>query len=698
MHKIFYLFLFFTFYSCNAQQKPMKEKQYPYTNHLISETSPYLLQHAHNPVNWYPWGKEAFEKARKENKLVLVSIGYAACHWCHVMENESFEDTSVARLMNDNFISIKVDREQRPDVDHQYMDAVQLLTGRGGWPLNCFALPDGRPVWGGTYFNRKHWISVLTQMSHLYQTEPQKLVQQAEQIAQGIRKNNLMQVSSENTVFKKTDMEKALVSWHQYFDREWGGNTGAPKFPMPSTYRFLLNEYYHTDNKSLLQYVTLSLDKMALGGIYDQLGGGFARYSTDSQWKVPHFEKMLYDNAQLLQLYSEAYKLTHKPLYKQVVYQTVDFLQRELLSPEDGFYASLDADSDGGEGNFYVWTKKETDSILPEEEAALFNAYYSVTSAGNWENGKNVLFVQDNLKEVATTFHLTPQEAEEKLADARRQLFKVRSQRPRPQTDTKVLTSWNALTIRGLLSAYGAYNDILFLEMAEKTGHFIRSQRMETDGKLWRAQRNKKEMVPAFLDDYAFTAQAFIDLYRYTFNEQWLQSARQVIHYAQLHFYDKSSGMFWYAAGEKGAAIQPKIEITDNVIPSSNSTMAFVLAQAGIYFENDEYSDMAKKMTEKIYPALLKNLPYYSNWALLLNSYLYPAQEVVFTGQQALKLNREFEQNYTTALVAGSTEKNEMPLLKDRFVPKETLIYVCENKTCKLPVKSVEEALLLLHK
>ena len=675
----------------------MKEQQYPYTNHLIHETSPYLLQHAHNPVNWYPWEVEAFEKARKENKLVLVSIGYAACHWCHVMENESFEDTAVAKLMNDNFISIKVDREQRPDVDHQYMDAVQLLTGRGGWPLNCFALPDGRPVWGGTYFSRKQWISVLIQMSNLYKTGPQKLVKQAEQIAEGIQQNNLLNLSAENRFFKKSDVEKALAPWRQHFDTEWGGNTGAPKFPLPSTYRFLVNEYYHTGNKSLLNHVTLSLNKMANGGIYDQLGGGFARYSTDSQWKVPHFEKMLYDNAQLLQLYSEAYKLTHKPLYKQVVYQTVDFLQRELLSPEGGYYASLDADSDGGEGNFYVWTKKETDS-LPEEEAALFNDYYSVTSAGNWESGKNVLFVQKNLEEVAATFNMTPLEAKEKLANARRQLFTIRSQRPRPKTDTKVLTSWNALAISGLLSAYGAFNDTVFLKMAEKTGHFIKSQRMEDDGKLWRSRRNEKDMVPAFLDDYAFTAQAFIDLYRYTFNEQWLQSVRQVINYAQLKFYDKSSGMFWYAEPEKGTAMQPKTEITDNVIPSSNSAMALVLAQAGIYFENEGYTDMAQKMTEKIYPSLLKNLPYFSNWALLLNSYLYPAQEVVFTGQQVLKLSRDFEQNYTTALVAGSIGKNEMPLLKERFVPTETLIYVCENKTCKLPVKSVEEALLLLRK
>ena len=697
MRKLFYLVIFLTLSSCNAQQKPMSVKHYPYTNHLIHESSPYLLEHAHNPVNWYPWGKEAFEKARKENKLVLVSIGYAACHWCHVMEKESFENVEVAKLMNDNFICIKVDREQRPDVDHQYMDAVQLLTGRGGWPLNCFALPDGRPVWGGTYFNRKQWISVLTQLSHLYKTEPQKLVQQAEQITQGIRQNNLLHLSTENQVFKKADVETALANWRHHFDMKWGGNSGAPKFPMPSTYRFLLNEYYHNGNKSLLQYVTLSLNKMAHGGIYDQLGGGFARYSTDSRWKVPHFEKMLYDNGQLLQLYAEAYRLTHRQLYRHVVYQTAEFLKRELLSPQGGFYASLDADSDGGEGNFYIWTKKETDSLLGKD-APLFDAYYSITTSGNWEAGKNVLFVQKELKKVATTFNLTQQEAAEKLATARRKLFEVRSHRPRPKTDTKIITSWNALTISGLLSAYGAFDDSGFLEMAENTGNFIRTYRMEADGKLWRDQRNKKEKVPAFLDDYAFTAQAFFDLYRYTFDERWLLSAHQVIRYVQLHFYDKATGMFLYAAGEEGPAIQPKTEITDNVIPSSNSAMALVLAQADVYFEDDSYSETARNMMEKVYPALLKNLPYYSNWALLLNRYLYPSQEVVFAGREALKLNREFEQYYTTALVAGSTGKNETPLLKDRFIPGKTLIYVCENKTCKLPVTSVKEALLLLHK
>jgi uncharacterized protein YyaL (SSP411 family) len=697
MRKLFYFILFLVLSSCHAQQKPMNTNTNMYTNHLINEKSPYLLQHAHNPVNWFPWGKEAFEKARKEHKMVLVSIGYAACHWCHVMEKESFENEEVAKLMNEHFVCIKVDREQRPDVDHQYMDAVQLLTGRGGWPLNCFALPDGRPVWGGTYFNRNQWISVLKQLSDLWQSEPEKMVQQAEQLDRGTRENDLLHLAKTSQPFSEKEAARALSEWQRHFDYTWGGNTGAPKFPMPSTYRFLLNEYYHNPDQKLLQYVTLSLDKMARGGIYDQLGGGFARYSTDSQWKVPHFEKMLYDNAQLLQLYSEAYQLTNKPLYKKVVYQTADFLQRELLSSTGGLYASLDADSEGGEGNFYVWRKKETDSLLGEN-ASLFNDYYSITEKGNWEQGKNVLFVQQKLESVAARTHLPVAEAEKKLSESRQKLFEVRSQRPRPKTDTKILTSWNALTVSGLLSAYEAFDDAGFLEMAEKTGRFIRSQRMETNGRLWRSRRNDTAMIPAFLDDYAFTAQAFLDLYRATFDEKWLQSARWVIGYAREHFYDKTTGMFRYAAVEKSRVVRTKIEITDNVIPSSNSAMALVLAQAGAYFENNEDSKTAQNMLKKVYPGLLKNLPYYSHWALLLNYYLYPAQEVVFSGAEALTMRSAFVRHYTTALVAGSIAKSETPLLKGRFVPQKTLIYVCENNTCKLPVQHVNEALLLLRK
>ncbi len=697
MHKLFYPIILLLLSSCNAQQKPMETKQHTHINHLVHETSPYLLQHAHNPVNWYPWGKAAFEKARKENKLVLVSIGYAACHWCHVMEKESFENEATAKLMNDNFVCIKVDREQRPDVDHQYMDAVQLLTGRGGWPLNCFALPDGRPVWGGTYFPPKQWTSVLTQLSELWKTEPEKLGQQAEQITNGIHRNNILQLSDGKQVFRKPDVDKALSLWRQHFDMKWGGNTGAPKFPMPSNYRFLLSEYYHNEDKSLLQFITLSLDKMAMGGIYDQLGGGFARYATDSHWKVPHFEKMLYDNGQLLQLYAEAYRLTNKPLYKKVVHQTADFLKRELLSPEGGFYASLDADSDGGEGNYYVWTKNEIDRVLGKE-APFFNAYYSISASGNWENGKNVLFVQQDMEKTAAAFNLSLPEAKTILATSREKLFSIRGKHTRPDTDTKILTSWNALAISGLLSAYGAFDNPEFLKMADKTANFIKTQRMETDGKLWRARRNEKEKVPGFLDDYAFTAQAFLDLYRYTFDEQWLQSAQRVIRYVQLHFYNKNTGMFLYAAAEEGAAIQPKTEITDNVIPSSNSAMAIVLSQAGIYFEDNSYSKTVRNMMAKVYPSLLKNLPYFSNWGLLLNHYLYPTQEVVFAGKNALKLSHEFEQHYTTALLAGSLGESKTPLLKDRFIPGKTLIYVCENKTCKLPVKTVKEALLLLRK
>ena len=673
----------------------MNSSEHKYTNRLIHETSPYLLQHAHNPVDWYPWGPKAFEKAKKENKLVLVSIGYAACHWCHVMEHESFENEEVAQFMNKHFVCIKVDREQRPDVDHQYMDAVQLLTGRGGWPLNCFALPDGRPVWGGTYFNRQQWMSVLSQLTELYQKEPAKLKQQAQQLADGIVESDNIALPVEKSEFSKLDLDRAVDQWAQHFDRRWGGNQGAPKFPMPSNFIFLLNRYYHTKDTDLLQYLETSLDRMAQGGIYDQLGGGFARYSTDSRWKVPHFEKMLYDNAQLLMAYSQAFQLTHNPLYKKIVLQTVEFMQRELLAPGGGFYASIDADSEGEEGRFYVFTKVEVTQLLGKS-APLFNAYYSITEEGNWEDGKNVLFIQEPLEKVAQSLGISIAKAERSLAQSRKKLFEYRSYRPRPMTDTKVLTAWNALAISGLCSAYEAFGDERFLNLARQTAAFIQTQRIAGDGKLVRARKNETEFIPAFLDDYALTAQAFLDLYRTNFDASNLTIAKQITDFAKAHFYDAKSGLFNYAAADDGPVLNKKREITDNVIPASNSSLARAFYQLGIYFEDETYIGLSREMLRKVYPRLLQQLPYFSNWALLLHRYLYPAKEVVITGTKALQLRKELSTNYLPDILAGSATASDIPLLQDRFIPGKNLIYVCENKVCKMPVSTVGDALKLI--
>ena len=435
------------------ENKMKEDKQrYNYTNHLINESSPYLLMHAHNPVDWYPWGQEAFDRAKKENKLIIISIGYAACHWCHVMERESFEDTKVAKIMNEYFISIKVDREERPDIDQVYMNAAHLLTGHGGWPLNAIALPDGRPFYAGTYFPKEGWVSLLTQIISVYQKDPEKVEQQANAVTSGIRSSEIIRLNTEKTGFKQADLHKIFTNWENAIDFQLGGTKEVQKFPLPIGYHFLLKYFHVTRNKKALDAVKITLDNMALGGIYDQVGGGFARYSTDKYWKVPHFEKMLYDNAQMVTLYSRAFQLTKNPLYKKVVYETLEFIERELTSPEllgggHGFYSSLDADSEGEEGKFYTWTKQEIEKTLGKE-AGLIIDYYNVTDHGNWERGKNILFRSKTDQAFAkeNKHKLSVEDLQKRVTVARRKLLDARSKKTRPPLDDKILTSWNSLT------------------------------------------------------------------------------------------------------------------------------------------------------------------------------------------------------------------------------------------------------------
>ena len=375
--------------------------QYKYTNTLIKETSPYLLQHAHNPVNWYAWNNKTLVLAKKENKLLLISIGYAACHWCHVMEHESFEDEEVAKVMNKHFICIKVDREERPDIDQVYMNAVELMTGRGGWPLNAIALPDGRPIWGGTYYRKNDWMNSLIQIANLYKTNPKKLEEYAAKLTEGVQQSGLVNINQEKEHFTKKYLQKCVTKWEIHFDNNLGGINKSPKFPMPNNYHFLLRYAYQTNNKELKNYVNKTLTKMAQGGLFDQIGGGFSRYSVDKKWHIPHFEKMLYDNGQLVSLYADAYLTNKKNLYKETVYQTLAFVERELMDKNGGFYSSLDADSlnDFGlleEGAFYVWTKKELQKIISDFE--LFQDYYNINSYGLWENGKyNLIRTTDDI-------------------------------------------------------------------------------------------------------------------------------------------------------------------------------------------------------------------------------------------------------------------------------------------------------------
>jgi len=669
-------------------------------NQLNSESSPYLLLHAHNPVNWYPWGKKSLEKARKENKLIVISIGYSACHWCHVMEKESFNDPEVARIMNEHFISIKVDREERPDIDQIYMTAAQLITGTGGWPLNVFALPDGKPFFAGTYFPKQAWISLLTQINHLYQQNPGKIIEQAQTLTNGIRTVDTITFRTEKADFNRKDLDKIFQNWENQIDFTWGGLKGAPKFPLPVGTEFLVNYHYMSGEKKALQAVTTTLDHMAYGGIYDQIGGGFARYSTDKYWKVPHFEKMLYDNAQLVSLYAKVFQLTKKPLYKQVVYETLEFIRQELTTPEllaggIAFYSSLDADSAGEEGRFYTWTKKEIEDELGNNNK-LISDFYNLASQGNWEFNKNILYRSKTEEHLVEKYKIDTQTLEKIITEARIKLKNARSKKTRPALDDKILASWNALMLSGYVDAYRAFGDEKFLKMAVKNGIFLKKNLISIDGRMDRnfSKNKKKPAINGLLDDYAFTIQAFISLYQATFEENWLFLADRLLKYTLDHFYDKKKGMFFYTSDIDPPLITRKIEINDNVIPSSNSVMAKNLYLLGEYFYKEVYIKISKQMLNNLESNLLQHSTAFANWAILMSHFIQKPIEVAIIGKNCALKRKELDQYYLpNVILLGGKKEGKLPLLKNKLKQDQTLIYVCKNKTCLLPVSEINSAL-----
>jgi uncharacterized protein YyaL (SSP411 family) len=693
IHLIISLAVILTNSSCGqtGDKKTSKEKQ-SFSNHLIHESSPYLLMHAHNPVNWYPWGQEAFDKAKKENKPVIISIGYAACHWCHVMEKESYSDTAVARLMNENFVAIKVDREERPDVDQVYMNAAQLINGNGGWPLNAIALPDGRPIYAATYFPKKDWMSLLKQMLAFVKQNPEKAEQQAEAVAKGIRGSELVNVNISKPEYKLTDLNSVFNNWKKNIDFINGGNNGAPKFPMPVGNQFLLQYYFLTKNEDALKAVKTTLNKMAAGGIYDHVGGGFARYSTDAVWKVPHFEKMLYDNAQLTSLYASSYQLTKDPLYKNVVYETLEFIGRELTSPEGGFYSSLDADSDGEEGRFYVWTKDEIKKILGDD-AALAVDYFNITERGNWEAGKNILYKSGDDNVIAKKYNISPIELSKRITEAKKILLAERAKRIRPALDDKILTAWNALMIKGYTDAYRVFGEQRFLDAALKNAVFILKNVQSKDDRLNRNFKNGKSSINAFLDDYAFTIDAFIALYQSTFDEKWLKEAQHLLEYTLSHFYDAKSGMFYYTSDIDPALIARKMEIADNVIPYSNSAMAKNLFMLGEYFYKDDYIQKASAMLNNVKQDAVNGSAYYGNWDILMAWLAAEPFEVAIVGNDYAAKRKEIDTHYLPNIfLSGGNSEGSLTLLEGKLVPGKTTIYVCRNKSCKLPTTEVSKA------
>ena len=660
-------------------------------NNLINESSPYLLQHAHNPVNWYAWNETTLELAKKENKLILVSVGYSACHWCHVMEHESFEDVKVAAIMNEHFINIKVDREERPDIDMVYMGAVQLMTGQGGWPLNCFALPDGRPIYGGTYFPKKQWVNILMSLAELFKNNPDKAYQYAADLTQGLEQLEIPKDTTHEE-FSMDSLRKSVNKWRQAFDIEHGGPNRAPKFPLPNNYLFL-QQYAETEHDYIVKkHIDLTLTKIAWGGIYDHLGGGFARYSTDVFWKVPHFEKMLYDNAQLISLYAQAYKNNPNDLYKKVVFETIAFVERELMNQNYGFYSALDADTEGEEGKFYVWQKEELQSLL-KDNFSLFANYYCINETGYWEHDNYVLMRDNDENTIALKHGIDTHELAEKINQCKELLFDEREKRTKPGLDNKILASWNGLMCKALTEAYLVFEEPKFKTLAENNAKFILNNYCAANGKLLRVI-NQNTNISGFLDDYAFVIDAFISVYTITINEQWLIKAKDLADYAINHFYSAKDHTFYYTDQTEEKLIVRKAEWSDNVIPASSSQMAINLRRLGIYFDSSNYHSISKQLLKSVIADLEHYGPGYSNWGILLLDYLKPQTEVVIVGKSVdEKLLSLYKQSASNVIFALSEQSSDLPLVKNRYVTDKTLIYVCKNNSCLLPTESVAEAL-----
>lgn len=688
------LVLFFIFSSCKKANNDDKQ-EFKHTNDLIHETSPYLLQHAHNPVNWKAWNPETLKRAKDENKLIIISVGYSACHWCHVMEEESFQNDSVAKLMNDHFISIKVDREERPDIDQIYMNALQIMTGSGGWPLNCIALPDGRPIFDGTYFTKDNWKKVLVELSTLYKNNPDKAKEYADKLIAGIKESELIHLNTEEADFSKAKEKKALKNWQKVMDFDNGGLLAETKFPMPESLHYLLRYSQQNEEKTIQKYVDKTLINMANGGIYDALGGGFCRYAVDQKWHIPHFEKMLYDNAQMVSLYADAYLVSKNPVYKKTVMETLEFVERELSGPKGEFYSSIDADSKDNkgkleEGNYYIWTTAELQSQL-KSDYNLFKKYYNINEFGLWEAHKYVLIKTQSDEIFAKNNSISVVALQTKVASWKKQLLKVRTSRSRPHRDDKTITSWNGLMLKGYVDAYRVIHNPAYLKIALKNANFILTNQLQKDGSLNHSYKNGKSSITGFAEDYAMVAEAYTALYQVTLDEKWLQTAKNLMDYSLAHFQDKKTKMFYFTSNSAQNLITRKMEIEDNVIPSSNSTVAKNLFLLGHYFSNTIYSKTAKQMLSNIINDAIASPTAYYNWLDLMLNYTDNYYEVAISGKEAVSKLKELHTHYIpNILIAASTQESQLSLLQDRYDVGKTYIYVCVEGACKMPETNIK--------
>ncbi|MBL7811014.1 MAG: thioredoxin domain-containing protein [Bacteroidetes bacterium] len=665
-----------------------------FTNRLIHSTSPYLMQHAHNPVDWYPWEDEAWSTAKNTDKLVIVSVGYSACHWCHVMAHECFEDPSTADVMNRHYINIKVDREERPDVDMVYMDACQLMTGRGGWPLNAICLPDGRPVYAGTYFPREKWKDILLQIQTLYETDRAKLLDYATQMQHGLRQMNLVETLPSDT-FTRATLAGLFETMEKQFDWEEGGQNRAPKFPMPNILEYVLDEYQTCGNPAALDFAQLTLLKMANGGIYDHLRGGFCRYSTDGHWFAPHFEKMLYDNAQLAALYSRAYAITGAPLFLEVAEETRAFCRNELLAETGGYMAALDADSEGMEGRFYVFTLDELSHALTEEELQFARILYGIAENGNWEHGFNILHkplaplqLLEKTGLDAVTYTRLCKEIKSKLTAAQ-------NQRIRPGLDFKIIAAWNGLMLTALAKVADFTRKPQYLEDACNLGHWIWSN-MQAGGRLFRIYSQGKAHTHGFLEDYACVAEGYLNLFETTGDYIWLEKADTLLETSIRLFYDADAEIFYFTPGDGESLIIRKADLSDDVINSANSILGIALQKMGVLLGKSGYNRIATGQLKAVRQQVTQYPGWYSNWARLASIEAIGLVQMVCTGPDAAEYARQLRAKVPSwCLVVASTA--EIPLLAGKGQSGQTLVYVCADQTCFEPVNSTDHAVELVQ-
>lgn len=702
--------------------------QHAYTNRLINETSPYLLQHAHNPVEWYPWGEEALQRARSEDRPILLSVGYSACHWCHVMERESFENEEIAAIMNQYFVAIKVDREERPDIDGIYMQAVQALTHQGGWPMTVFLTPDGRPFYGGTYFppHDRHYgrqtlpgfERILRTMAEFYATRRAEVEEQAEQLASYLRQNSGVPLRALKGMSTFTSLPvKMLVeagrALAEDFDEVQGGFGRAPKFPNTMSLEFLLRLHLHRQRREIdetiepgeLAIIEKTLQRMAHGGIYDQLGGGFHRYSVDAEWLVPHFEKMLYDNALLSQLYLHVYLVTGESFYQRIATQTLDYVVREMTSPEGAFYSTQDADSEGEEGKFFLWTPAEIEALLPARDAQLFMLYYDVSERGNFE-GKNILHVTKKAAVVAESVGVSEARLKEALRRGRETLFAAREKRIKPGRDEKILTAWNGLMLRSFAEAARALQRSDYLQIAQRNAEFLLSK-LVREGRLLRTYKDGHAHLKGYLEDYMFLADGLLALYEADFDPRWFREARRLVDEAIILFADEQNGGFFDTGNDHETLFNRPKDIMDNATPAGNSVAAEVLLRLAAWSGEGNYRQRADDYLSALSEALIKHPQAFGHALGALDFALSSAREIAIIGdlhqQGTQRLLTTVNQRYlpNSVLAEAAPDDSEavriVPLLAERPLKDgQPCAYVCQNFVCQAPVTSAEELAALL--